>query len=199
MNKIYNNLTYRNLIKTDWIEQFDEAQQREIKSGIENKVDLSVYAKTEYDSFQMFEIRIGLQGNLDVSYYTNPDFGPTEMNLIRTGLRKGLNVSEYAKQELNWEEMQEIRKRLERKQDYEKRKYDFNKRIDIISQYLKKEDIEAIKKKLEQYKTESSTIEIEGKTPLLKMSRNNWNFLYEGIDFDTTITGNLNFKKANNL
>ena len=74
----------------------------------------------------MFEIRIGLQGNLDVSYYTNPDFGPTEMNLIRIGLRKGLNVSEYAKPELNWEEMQEIRKRLERKQDYEKRMQKLN-------------------------------------------------------------------------
>ena len=97
------------------------------------------------------------------------------------------------------EEDTTIKDNKERKQDYEKRKYDFNKRIDIISQYLKKEDIEAIKKKLEQYKTESSIIEIEGKTPLLKMSRNNWNFLYEGIDFDTTITGNLNFKKANNL
>ena len=97
------------------------------------------------------------------------------------------------------EEDTTIKDNKDRKQDYEKRKYDFNKRIDIISQYLKKEDIEAIKKKLEQYKTESSIIEIEGKTPLLKMSRNNWNFLYEGIDFDTTITGNLNFKKANNL
>ena len=88
MNRIYNNLSVENLIKTDWIEQFDEAQQREIKSGIENKVNLSVYAKTDYDSFQMFEIRIGLQGNLDVSLYANPDFGPTEMNLIRTGLKK---------------------------------------------------------------------------------------------------------------
>lgn len=36
MNKIYNNLTYKNLIKTDWIEQFDEAQQIEIRKGIEN-------------------------------------------------------------------------------------------------------------------------------------------------------------------
>jgi len=52
---------------------------------------------------------------------------------------------------------------------------------------------------LGSYKKYSSTIEKDGDTPLLLMSRNNWNFLYEGIDFDTTITGNLNFKKANNL
>ena len=31
MNKIYNNLTIENLIKTDWINQFDELQQEEIK------------------------------------------------------------------------------------------------------------------------------------------------------------------------
>ena len=121
MNKIYNNLTYRNLIKTDWIEQFDEAQKREIKYGIESQVDISVYAKTDYDSFQMFEIRIGLQEDLDVSLYANPDFDPTEMNIIRTGLRKGLDVSQYAKTELNWQEMYEVVKRLESKQDYEKR------------------------------------------------------------------------------
>ena len=74
----------------------------------------------------MFEIRIGLQGNLDVSYYANPDFGSLEMNRIRTGLRKGLDVSEYAKTELNWQEMNEIKKRLERKQNYEKRMQKLN-------------------------------------------------------------------------
>ena len=56
MNKIYNNLTYRNLIKTDWIEQFDEAQKREIKYGIESQVDISVYAKTELNWQEMYEV-----------------------------------------------------------------------------------------------------------------------------------------------
>ena len=43
MNKIYNNLTYENLIKTDWIEQFDKYQQGEIKRGIENKILYSFF------------------------------------------------------------------------------------------------------------------------------------------------------------
>ena len=30
MNKLYNNLTVDNLIKTDWFNQFDEKQKREI-------------------------------------------------------------------------------------------------------------------------------------------------------------------------
>lgn len=74
----------------------------------------------------MFEIRIELQEGIDVNYYNNPDFGSLEMNRIRTGLRKGLDVSEYAKTELNWQEMNEIKKRLERKQNYEKRMQKLN-------------------------------------------------------------------------
>ena len=31
MNKLYNNLSIDNLIKTKWFNQFDENQQREIK------------------------------------------------------------------------------------------------------------------------------------------------------------------------
>ena len=30
MNKIHNNLTVENLVKTEWINQFDEAQQDQI-------------------------------------------------------------------------------------------------------------------------------------------------------------------------
>lgn len=31
MNKIYNNLIIKNLIKTEWINQFDEEQQEQIR------------------------------------------------------------------------------------------------------------------------------------------------------------------------
>ena len=33
MNKIYNNLTIDNLINTEWLNQFDEYQQEQIKIG----------------------------------------------------------------------------------------------------------------------------------------------------------------------
>ena len=57
MNKIYNNLTINNLIKTDWFNQFDYYQKEQIKSGIEVNVDVSIYAKSEFDWKQMRKTR----------------------------------------------------------------------------------------------------------------------------------------------
>ena len=74
MNKIHNNLTIENLIKTDWIKQFDIDQQFQIEEGIKNEVDILIYAKTDFDSEQMREIRAGLQDNLDVSIYATPEY-----------------------------------------------------------------------------------------------------------------------------
>ena len=91
MNKIYNNLSIENLIKTEWFNQFDEEQQTEILFGIESDVDVLVYAKTEFNEYQMREIRLGLEDNLDVSV--------------------------YAKTEISWREMEQIRKKLENEQN----------------------------------------------------------------------------------
>ena len=60
MNKIYNNLTVDNLIKTDWFNQFNKSQQKEIRLGLEEGLNISWYAKKEFIQEQMFEIRIGL-------------------------------------------------------------------------------------------------------------------------------------------
>ena len=37
MNKIYNNLNVENLVKTDWFNQFDKKQQKQILKGLEKK------------------------------------------------------------------------------------------------------------------------------------------------------------------
>ena len=88
MEKIYNNLNIENLIKTDWFNQFSEAQQEEIRMGIENNVDISIYAKKEFDEYQMAEIRIGLEENLDVSIYAKKEFNWQQMNEKRKILLK---------------------------------------------------------------------------------------------------------------
>ena len=73
MNKIYNNLTIDNLIKTDWFNQFNINQQYEIIKGLKHNVDIFVYAKTEYNYRQMEQIREGLEDNFDVSIYANSE------------------------------------------------------------------------------------------------------------------------------
>ena len=59
MNKIYNNLNIKNLIKTEWFNQFDEDQQYEILEGLKSNIDVSMYANSEFNASQMSEIRLG--------------------------------------------------------------------------------------------------------------------------------------------
>ena len=47
----------------------DAGVLREIFIGLENGLDVSGYANTEYNWQQMKEIRLGLEAGLDVSYY----------------------------------------------------------------------------------------------------------------------------------
>ena len=68
MSEIYNNLNIENLIKTDWFNQFNREQQKQILLGVDSKVDVLVYAKTEYDSFKMLTERIKLELEVYISY-----------------------------------------------------------------------------------------------------------------------------------
>ena len=127
MNKIYNNLTIENLIKTDdfkqltteqkaellknsqWFNQLDEYQQEQISAGLQDNLDISIYAKTEFDWKQMEQIREGLEKNLDVSIYAKEYFNCAQMFEIKTGLESNLDVSLYAKPEYNEHQMSQIR------------------------------------------------------------------------------------------
>lgn len=88
MNKIYNNLSVENLMKTKWFKQFDEYQKQEVKKGLKANLDVSFYAKKEFDEEQMLEIRTGLEDNLDVSIYAKKDFPNKKMEEIREELLK---------------------------------------------------------------------------------------------------------------
>ena len=78
-NKIYNNLTIENLIKTKWGNRFNKKQQEQIKLGLKEKLDVSIYAKKKFNWQQMFIIREGLKNNLDVSVYTKTEFDSSQM------------------------------------------------------------------------------------------------------------------------
>ena len=74
MKKIYNNLNVENLTKTEWFKQFSISQKEQIKCGLEDNLDVSIYAKKEYNWKQMDEIRLGLKDNLDISYFIDSEF-----------------------------------------------------------------------------------------------------------------------------
>ena len=60
MEKIHNNLNIDNLMKTDWINQFKPYQQKEIRDGYVNNLDISIYAKSEFSWHEMEQIRLKL-------------------------------------------------------------------------------------------------------------------------------------------
>ena len=86
MNKIHNNLSIDNLTKTDWFNQFDDAQKIIIKTGLKHNLNVSVYAKKHFNSNQMIQIREGLKDNLDVEKFAKPELDWKEMREIRTKL-----------------------------------------------------------------------------------------------------------------
>ena len=133
MNKIYNNLNIENFIKTDefkkltedqkeellmssqWFNQFDKKQKKLIVEGLQENLDVFLYAKTEYNWGQMAHLKAGLKKNLDISIYANPDFNNFQMNEIRLGLEQGLDVSVYAKTEFDCGQMKKNRLKLLKK------------------------------------------------------------------------------------
>lgn len=53
--------------------QFNEDQMREIRLGLEKRLDVSVYGKPEFDYVEMFEIRSVLERGFDFSVYEETD------------------------------------------------------------------------------------------------------------------------------
>ena len=86
MKKEHNNLNIENLIKTEWFNQFDDAQKIIIKTGLKHNLNVSVYAKKHFNSNQMIQIREGLKDNLDVEKFAKPELDWKEMREIRTKL-----------------------------------------------------------------------------------------------------------------
>ena len=108
MNKIHNNLNIENLMRTEWIDQFDEFQQEQITEGIEDNLDVSIYAKTDFDEYQMKEIRLGLLHNVDVSEYANPEYFWQHMEIIRERLEREKNeqdIQQFNNRKLNKDRM----------------------------------------------------------------------------------------------
>lgn len=89
-------------------DRFNEHQMFLIYYGMENDLDVSIYAKPEFNEQKMHIIYLGLIERLDVSVYAKPEFNEDQMYAIYHGLKKGLDVSVYAKPEFNYRQMHNI-------------------------------------------------------------------------------------------
>lgn len=60
----------------------------------------------------LIEIRKGLYNSIDVSIYAKPEFKWQQMREIREGLEAGIDVSSYADPTISWAQMSDIRRQL---------------------------------------------------------------------------------------
>ena len=87
-------------------------QLEEIRLGLEENLDVKVYAKPVYTWAQMHEIRLGLISGIDVSWYLDKRFSYRQMKLIRMGLEQNFDVSQYADTKYTTIDMEDIYNKL---------------------------------------------------------------------------------------
>lgn len=96
---------------------FAPDQIHEIKEGMKQKLDVSLYARKDYLAIQMYQIRLGLQESLPVEHYAKPYYDWFQMEEIRKGLQRGVNVQIYARADIPYDKMRQLRKGLEQEMD----------------------------------------------------------------------------------
>ncbi|MGN0413203.1 MAG: DUF342 domain-containing protein [Lachnospiraceae bacterium] len=70
-------------------------QMRQIRLGLQEGLDVSVYANRSYDWFQMEEIRKGLKDGISIENYAFPEIPYDKMQQIRLGLCDGIDLSPF--------------------------------------------------------------------------------------------------------
>lgn len=106
--------------KDEWDTEMDPDQLEELKKGVQDGLDVTIYANKEFLAIQMQEIRIGLENNIDVSIYAKTDYDWFQMKEIRKGLERGIDVSQYSSPTISYDRMRQLRKALEKGMNFVK-------------------------------------------------------------------------------
>ncbi len=84
----------------------------EVLLGLEENLDVSLYADERYGWKQMRELRLGLEHQIDITAYAKPLYRADQMREIRLGLEENLDVSKYSSMVHPAQEMRIMRKWL---------------------------------------------------------------------------------------
>jgi len=91
MNKTIEEQVERELNEIIKGKEFNKDQLYEIRYGLLQCLDVSIYSNPKYNDEQMYEIRKGLEQSLDVSSYLDPNISVEDMFIIRSKLQ-GINI-----------------------------------------------------------------------------------------------------------
>ena len=160
---------------------------------LNNDVELENRGKLDFQRNRLYKItqfasdgkRIILQHHLEAQAL--PDVRK-EVNELK---HKIITIEEV---DLGFHEIVENKDILDlsnRKKDFEKRKYNFNGRLKQIETTSGKEVKEKIKIEIKKYQAEYSSLPTNIIPSFLKVSKENWNFLYENYDFEISMFGEI--------
>ena len=95
---IVGNATFESFLEAKNYEKY--LKEKEFNELLENtilncKIDLD-----NFNDYQLEEIKLGLKQNLDVSIYASPKFSAVQMSIIRESLEKGLDIKQYINSKL---------------------------------------------------------------------------------------------------
>lgn len=100
--------------------EYQKAQNNEIKLGIEEGLDVSLYSNPEFNWLQMEQIRMGLKDKVDASVYADPSYNYETMRQIRLSLYSAIDLISYLKRGFKDDALEEIRLALLDKQPIDK-------------------------------------------------------------------------------
>ena len=162
------------------------------------------FEKRNSISFQinrLYRIEKFSEGSIWLIFHleANPDNVENNTKLIKDEYFKKLE-KKYGLPEV--QEDNTIENSKQRKDDFDKRKFSFNSinnfRPSRLVQHLGENEVKKIIQNLRtNFAARHSKIGEEGQPSLLKISKENWNFLYEGEDFEVSLLGILTFNKEN--
>ncbi len=89
--------------------EYHEAQNQEIKLGIEDGLDVSIYSNSDFNWLQMEQIRMGLKDKVDATIYVNPAYSYETMRQIRLSLYSAIDLISYLNRGFTDEALEEIR------------------------------------------------------------------------------------------
>ena len=165
---------------------------------LNNDSDFEQRKSMDFQRNRLFVITQFSDGNIWLKYHLNALSKDDVKKAIGSRKDEILSIIEKRFEIPEVIENIDIKDNRERREDYENRKYRFDTitnsfRLKRLVERLGLEQAKEIKTELDKYKAIPSTIEIEGEALLLKMSKEKWNFLVEGIDFDMSIDGSIRF------
>lgn len=93
--------------------EYSEEQLQEIRLGVEEGLDVSLYSRPEFNWMQMEQIRMGLKDKVDVSAYADAAYSFETMKQIRLSLYSSTDITPYLARGFENDELEEIRTALE--------------------------------------------------------------------------------------